>query len=60
MSESGGWRRIDFIARDEDMEIIREIMNLMGCDMTHAIRASLGIMRHVKLGLDRSSLIKGD
>lgn len=53
-------KRIDFFAQDEDMEIIRELMDLMGCDMTHAIRASIRIMRHVKLNLERTSLINTD
>ena len=59
MSEPGG-RRIDFIARDEDMDTIREIQGLLGCDMTHAIRAALGVVKNVKLNLERKSLINTD
>lgn len=60
-SEEIAGRRIDFWARPKDMVAINEMMDLLGgSDMTTAIRAALGLVRHVKLSLDRTSLTNAD
>ena len=60
-SEARDGRRIDFVARPRDMEAINELMDLLGgCDMTTAIRAALGLSRHVRLSLDRTSITNAD
>lgn len=60
MMGEGDARRIEILAWPDDMAAISEVMELLGCDMSTAIRASVRLMRHARMQIDRKMLTKDE